>query len=369
MMTARRRVLITYPPSLEERDAFDETLGVLADIGYLPQIAEGERAGALASANIVLARHISKELRPAELALLNSASLIQLLPAGADDIPYSHLPADVPVAVNAGAYAEPIAEHVLALALALAKRLLPNDAALARGEYDHHTPTRDICGSLAAILGFGGIGRASAKLFRALGARIYAIGRSAPAGELADRTGTLADLDTVLAAADILVIALPLTTATRGLIGRRELSLMKPDAILINIARAAIVDEDSLYEHLRRNPSFSAGIDVWWQEPHGTGRFAPRHPFLDLPNVLGSPHNSAITTGSHAAPAQHAAENVARHLRGEPVRNIVDRTEYMDREGPGAVGRIERDRSWFGPGPVARRPANSPGPIKLAWRA
>lgn len=63
MMTARQRVLITYPPSLEERDAFDETLGVLADIGYLPQIAEGERAGALASANVVLARHIGKELR------------------------------------------------------------------------------------------------------------------------------------------------------------------------------------------------------------------------------------------------------------------------------------------------------------------
>ena len=120
----------------------------------------------------------------------------------------------MPVAANAGAYVDPIAEHVLALTLALAKRLLPNNAAPAAGEFDHHTPSGDIRGSLVGILGFGGIGQASAALFRALGARIYAIGRSAPAAEVADQTGTLADLDTLLAVADILVIALALTRDT-----------------------------------------------------------------------------------------------------------------------------------------------------------
>lgn len=328
MMSARPRVLVTYPPSPQDRDAFGETLGGLADITYLPQTADGDRAGALASADVVLAKHLGRELRPAEFALLKSASLIQLVPAGADDVPFGQLPSNVPVAVNAGAYADPMAEHILALTLALAKRLLPNDAALARGEYNHHAPNRDIRGSLAGILGFGGIGQASARLFRAFGAHVYAVGRSAAASGLADRTGTLADLDKVLAAADILVIALPLTRATTGLIGRRELSLMKPGAILINVARAPIVDEDALYEHLLRNPSFSAGIDVWWQEPQGTGPFAPRHPFPDLPNFLGSPHNSALTEGSRAAPARHAAQNVARYLRGEPARHVVDRTEY-----------------------------------------
>lgn len=328
MPAARPRVLVTYPPSPADREAFEETLGGLADTAYLPQVAEGDRAGALSSAEVVLAKHLGRELRPAEFELLKSASLIQLVPAGADDVPFGQLPSNVPVAVNAGAYADPMAEHVLALTLALAKHLVPNNAALARGEYNHHAPNRDIRGATVGILGFGGIGQASARLFRAFGARVCAVGRSAPAAGLADQTGTLADLDMVLAAADIVVIALPLTRATSGLIGRRELSLMKPDAILINVARAPIVDEDALYEHLLRNPSFSAGLDVWWQEPRGTGPFAPRHPFPDLPNVLGSPHDSALTAGSRAAPARHAAENVARYLRGEPARHVVDRSEY-----------------------------------------
>ncbi len=128
----------------------------------------------------------------------------------------------------------------------------------------------------------------------------------------------------------MLVITLPLTRSTRGLIGRRELELMKHDAILINPARAAIVDEDALYEHLREHPSFSAGIDVWWQEPRRHGSFATRRPFFELPNLLGSPHNSAITRGTLASAARDAAENVRRFLRGEPPRNLVDRSEYAD---------------------------------------
>jgi phosphoglycerate dehydrogenase-like enzyme len=95
------------------------------------------------------------------------------------------------------------------------------------------------------------------------------------------------------------------------------------------VARAAIIDEDALYEHLERTPPFSAGIDAWWQEPRGQGAFATRRPFLELPNVIGSPHNSAMVAGSLTESAARAADNVARHLRGEPVRNLVDRSDYL----------------------------------------
>jgi phosphoglycerate dehydrogenase-like enzyme len=104
---------------------------------------------------------------------------------------------------------------------------------------------------------------------------------------------------------------------------------MKPDAILVNVARGAIVDEDALYEHLAANPSFSAGIDAWWQEPRWDGGFVTAHPFLDLPNVLGSPHNSALTVGALTDAARRAAGNIARHLRGEPPLHLVDRSEYV----------------------------------------
>jgi phosphoglycerate dehydrogenase-like enzyme len=311
------------------RDVIGASLDGVAELTYLTGAGEGGREAVLASADVVLAWMLGAELGPKELAGLGSARLIQLLSAGVDRAPFDQIPDGVAIASNAGAYAVPMAEHVLALALALAKRLPQNHAALARGVFDQHTPTRSVGGSLVGILGFGGIGQAAARLFKALGARVHAINRSGRTDAAVDHIGTMENLDGLLAAADILVISLPLTRATDELIGSRELSLMKPDAILVNVARAGIIDEDALYDHLERNPSFSAGIDAWWQEPRGKEAFVTRRPFLDLPNVIGSPHNSAIVAGSLTEAAARAADNVARYLRGEPVRNLVDRSDYV----------------------------------------
>lgn len=324
---SRPRVLITFAASEEQRAAIGEQLDGLAEVGLL---SDGNRREALAGADVVLSWNIDNELRShEEYGLLRSARLVQLLSAGVDHVPFDRIPAEVPVASNAGSYSEPMAEHVLAMALALAKRLPQNHAKLARGEFDQQTPNRMIEGSVVAILGFGGIGQATARRFRALGARIHAVNRSGRTDEAVDWVGTLADLDDVLGRADVLVLTLPLSRTTRGLIGRRELALMKADAILVNVARAAITDEDALFEHLQANPEFSVGIDAWWQEPMRVGSFATRRPFLDLPNVLGSPHNSAMTPGSLTEAARRAAANIARGLRGEPVEHLVDRADYV----------------------------------------
>jgi phosphoglycerate dehydrogenase-like enzyme len=322
------RALVTFAADRQMREVIGASLDGVAELTYLSEAGE-QRDGVIASAKGLLAWNLGAELRPEELAHLGSTGLIQLISAGVDRVPFDQIPDGVAVASNAGAYAEPMAEHVLALALALAKRLPQNHAALARGEFDQQTPTRTIRGSLVGILGFGGIGQASARLFQALGARVHAINRSGRTDAAVDRIGTMNDLEALLRDADILVVSLPLTRATDGLIGRRELALMKPDGILINVARGAIIDEDALYAHLERNPSFSAGIDAWWQEPRGQGAFATRQPFLGLPNVIGSPHNSAIVAGSLTQAAARAADNVARHLRGEPVRNVVNPADYV----------------------------------------
>jgi len=322
-------VAVSFDPLPGMRAAINSTLRDVAAVAYLAELGDARRGEALSAADALLSWGIGAELSTKELRELGSLGLIQLISAGVEHVPFRRLPPNVPVAANGGGWAQPMAEHVLALTLGLAKRLLPNHAAMGAGVFDHRPPNRELRGAVVAILGYGGIGRASATLFRAFGARIHAVTRS---GEVDDDTvdlvASLDRLDEILATADVVVISVPLTSATTGLIGRRELALMKPDAILINVARGAIVDEDALYERLRATPSFSAGLDVWWHEPGALGRFATRRPFLELPNVLGSPHNSANTTAAPAAAARHAAENVRRLLRGEPVRHLVGRSEY-----------------------------------------
>jgi len=222
-----------------------------------------------------------------------------------------------------------MSEHVLAMTLSLAKHLPQRHAALAAGRYDKWLPALVLDGSVCGILGFGGVGAATARLMRAFGARIHAVNRTGRTSETVEFVGTLADLDQVLAAADVLVVSLPLTLVTRGLLGRRELSLMKPAAILVNVARGAIIDQRALYEHLSTHPQFSAGIDTWWDEPAGEGPFRTDYPFLGLPNVLGSPHNSSIVPGTMLAAARVAAQNVRRYVRGEAVTGVIRRADYQ----------------------------------------
>ena len=104
---------------------------------------------------------------------------------------------------------------------------------------------------------------------------------------------------------------------------------MKPDAILVNVARGAILDEEALYTHAKNHPAFLVGIDTWWEEPLRGGAFHMRYPFLELPNVLGSPHNSALVSHVIADAARQASENVARFLRKENLMGIVQREDYM----------------------------------------
>ena len=122
---------------------------------------------------------------------------------------------------------------------------------------------------------------------------------------------------------------MPLTKATRGLIGKDELEWMKPDAILVNVARGAILDEEALYTHLKSHLGFMAGIDAWWTEPFLHGAFRMEYPFLELPNVLGSPHNSAVVAHVLVDATRQAAENVKHFLKREKVMGIAQREDYL----------------------------------------
>lgn len=332
-MAHERLVAVSYPADGEFTSINAEVLGDLATLSYTDGMPAEERADVLRQAEALIGLRLSHEVPAGTLQSAPRLRFIQLLSAGLDSVDFDAIAPDIMVAGNVGAYAHPIAEHVLAMTLSLAKRLPQENAALARGEWnrgegDRAVPNATLDGAVCAILGFGGIGQATARLMRAFGARIQAINSSGRTDQPVEFCGTLDDLDRVLAAADVLVIAIPLTAGTRGLIGARELGLMKPSAILVNVARGPIVDEQALYEHLKATPDFSAGIDAWWDEPRGGAPFRTRYPFFELPNLLGSPHNSGDVPGIMYYAARQAAGNVRRYLLGDAVSGVARREDY-----------------------------------------
>lgn len=324
----RAKLVVTFDLDPRLRGVVVAAAGAAADVIWLAALDAASRAAALTDAGAVLARH-TDELAPDELPLIANARLLQMMTAGVDYIPLRHLPAGLPIASNRGAFNEPMGEHAVALALAAAKRLLVEHANLQRGQFNQFVRNRMLAGGVAGIFGYGGIGAAAGRKLRALGMRVHAINRRGASDEPADWIGTQDRLDEMLRVADVLVIAAPLTRATEGAIDARALGLMKEDAILVNLARGEIIDEAALYRHLCAHRDFTACIDAWWVEPMRHKQFRTDHPFLALPNVIGSPHNSGVVAGHYDHVLQLAVANCLRALRGEPPERLVPDDERM----------------------------------------
>ncbi|HYB41979.1 MAG TPA: 2-hydroxyacid dehydrogenase [Candidatus Methylomirabilis sp.] len=261
--------------------------------------------------------------------------LIQVPGAGLDRIDRAAIPDGVWLA-NAYGHDTGIAEYAMGAMLALTRDLARLDGALRRGVWESQwavgaptpAPWPELAGKTLGILGYGRIGQALARRARAFDMEVRAIRRDATRSDpqgLAFLGGPEA-LDGVLRHADHVAITLSLTEATRGLLGRRELGLMKPTAVLVNVARAEIVDEDALYEALAGKAIAGAALDVWYRYPSGPGPAYPaRRPFHELPNVLMTPHVSGWTEGMLEARARTIAENIHRAARGEPPANLIQR--------------------------------------------
>jgi len=321
-------LVVTCELAPRDRAVFADALGDLVEIVHLPDVPEDGRATVLGRASALFARNTAKELKPEELPLIGGARLLQFHSAGVDFIPLRDMPAGLPIACNGGAFSEPMAEHALAMTFAAAKRLLVEHRKLRNGEFNQFAPNRMLAGGVCGILGFGGIGIATARLMRGVGMKVHAINRRGAGEESVDWIGTPDRLDELLRAADVLVLSLPLTRASDRLIGARELGLMKLDAILVNLARGEIVDEAALHAHLVANPRFTACIDAWWIEPVRHGRFDTGG-FLDLPNVIGSPHNSASVGSWRQVALGRAAANIRRALEGKPPAHLVGEDERV----------------------------------------
>ena len=215
-----------------------------------------------------------------------------------------------------GVNAFAVAEHALALMLAVARKVPTLDAEMRKGKWPRELHTQ-LVGKTLGVFGMGTIGARVAALGKGIGMNV--LGWSALGQEARIRAAgaTPATKEEILAKADVISLHVRLSTDTRGFIGRKEFGMMKPTAILVNTGRGALVDLDALMGALKERKILGAGLDVFHQEP-----LAPDDPILSLPNVVCSPHNAGQTPEVIRDGLLRAVENVEHFLRGKP-RDVV----------------------------------------------
>jgi D-3-phosphoglycerate dehydrogenase len=260
--------------------------------------------------------------------------LIQKTGAGVDAIPFTVLGDETFVANTSGANPVPLAEGAVALLLALAKQIVQRHKSFQRGHIDRGQGI-EVRGKKVGIIGFGHIGREVARLLQGFEMRILALKRH-PDDSLKiqlglDFLGGPKGFDFLLQESDFVVVTVPLTPETHGMIGERELRLMKQTAFIINIARAAIIQEEPLFRALKERWIAGAALDVWWL-PHwwdptwNRNGKSPRYPFWELPNVIATPHSIGSSDTRSDEALRIIAENITRITKGQPPINQVNKT-------------------------------------------
>jgi phosphoglycerate dehydrogenase-like enzyme len=220
-------------------------------------------------------------------------------------------------ASSAGVHATPLAEWSLFGLLALRKGL-PRLHAGARARRWDHYPVPELRGETLLVVGVGEIGREVARLASAFGMRVVGIKRNPDTLPFVDEVYPPDRLDELAAHADAVVITLPLTDETAGLVSRRTIAALKPNAILVNVGRGPVVDEDALIDALRSGRILGAALDVFATEP-----LPPDSPLWELENVIVSPHTAALSTHENARIVELFCENLRRFLAGDELLSRI----------------------------------------------
>jgi len=276
---------------------------------------------------------VSTRLSPIVAESAPKLKLLQKTGAGVDDMPFDALKEHTYMANTSGSNPVPLAEGAVSLVWALAKRIVPRHLSFQTGRES----TRGVLlmGKTAGILGMGAIGTEIAKRLKAMGMRVMGLRRERNEEireELGiDWLGGVDELDHLMRESDFLIVTVPLTPDTEGMLGEHEFSLMKEGSYVVNVARAAIIQEKPLYDALKSGKIVGAGIDVWWQ-PHFwdplwniDGNPASEYPYWELDNVICIAHQIGSSDSQSDASLKIMVENIIRTRDGKPPINQVDK--------------------------------------------
>ncbi|KAA0097546.1 hydroxyacid dehydrogenase [Mycolicibacterium sp. P1-18] len=324
------KILLADANLAPHRERFEAALPSGVDVVWRPGQDPATLREELRDAEV----YVGSRFTAAMADLTEKLRLIHVVGAGVDKVEFDALPPGVLVA-NTFHHERSIAEYVLSAAVMLRRDFLAQDRALRRGVwatsvYDDSIPQlptlRD---ARIGFVGFGHIGQRAWEAFRGLGATGAAVtgsGRVDAAAHGLSWAGDISRLDALLTESDVVVLSAPLNPATAGMIGGRELQLIGPDGVLVNVGRGPLVDERALYEALRTGVLRAAAIDVWYRYPVPGGQSVPSAlPFHELANVLMTPHSSGVTTDTFRGRSDDVAANVGRLARGEALANVVAR--------------------------------------------
>jgi phosphoglycerate dehydrogenase-like enzyme len=280
-------------------------------------------ANLAAEANIMVINTDDRELISSTFTSAPKLQWVHSLMAGLEKklVPEIRMSA-VPMTNARGVYRESLGEFVITCCLYFAKDIRRMVEQQLAGKWQPFT-VEEVAGKTMSVIGYGEIGRASARRAQALGMRVIGVRRHPERSEgdpYVERTVAFADRKTVIAESDYVVIAAPNTPETRHLVGAEEIAAMKESAVLINVGRGTVVDEQALVEALRAKRIKGAGLDVFEEEPLPDG-----HPFYGLENVLISPHCADNTPTWLDESMQFFLENYRRFRAGEALENVVDK--------------------------------------------
>ncbi len=222
---------------------------------------------------------------------------------------------------SAGLYGPSIAEHAFALLTMLTRNLHTALRNQVQGHWDRSVgkTLTDLRGRTLAVVGLGNIGRNIARLGRAYGMRVVGCRRTDRLTPNVDRVYPGRELRAMLAEADVVAVAVPLTAATTGMLGAGEFAAMKRGAIYVNVSRGAVAQEAALLEALRSGQVAAAGLDVFTVEP-----LPANHPFWTMPQVVISPHYSGEAVNQSSRPAERFARNLTAWSTGDKLEGLVD---------------------------------------------